>query len=136
MNPIDFPDITPSSMDFDPPRFPVGSDTSLGGFTTRRKFSNRQYDGRMRIEFRNIPNAVCAQILLAHIESKGIAPLNLKDSFFNGSGDALRPYLTAAAYQGLAWYFIEDSPPRISRVEGGGEISNMSLELAARLVAS
>lgn len=136
MNPIDFPEIIPSSMDFDPPLFPIGVDRSLGGITTRRKYGNRPSDGRLRVEFRNISNAICANILSIHFASGGLAPVRFRDSFFSGSGSQLKPYLDGSAYQGLSWYFIEDSPPRISRVEGGGEISNMSIEFAARLVIS
>lgn len=134
MNFVEFPDIIPSSMDFIPPRFPVGSDTSLGGVSTRRKFGNRQYDGRLTVEFRNISNFMCAQVLLLCHQSKGIAPIAFKSNFFSGAGDELKLFLDCSAYPGLLWYFIEDAPPRISRVEGGAEVSNMSLELAAKLL--
>jgi hypothetical protein len=134
MNFVQFPDITPSSMDFVAPRFPVGSDTSLGGVSSRRKFGNRQYDGRLTVEFRNISNYLCAQVLLTCINSRGLAPIAFYESFFRGAGDDLRLFLDGSAYPGLLWYFIEDSPPRINRVEGGAEVSNMSMELAARLM--
>lgn len=134
MNPVQFPDITPVSMDFTPPRFPVGSETSLGGVTTRRRFGNRQYDGRLAVEFRNVPNSVCASTLLVHLQTGGLAPVIFYDSFFVGAGEDLKPFLNCSVYQGLSWYFIEDSPPRISRVEGGAEVSNMSIEFSARLV--
>jgi hypothetical protein len=131
---VEFPNIIPSSMDFVAPRFPVGSDTSLGGISTRRKFGNRQYDGRLLLEFRNIPNFTCAQVLLKCIESKGLLPIQFQDRFFNGAGEDLKPFLDCTLYPGLLWYFIEDSPPRISRVEGAAEVSNLSLEVAARLL--
>lgn len=134
MNFVEFPAIIPSSMDFVAPRFPVGSDTSLGGISTRRKYGNRQYDGRLTLEFRNIPNSMCANVLLAHFYSKGLMPIAFREDFFRGAGDDLKPFLDGSAYQGLLWYFIEDSPPRINRVEGGAEISNISLELSAKLV--
>lgn len=134
MNFVQFPDIIPSSMDFVAPRFPVGSDTSLGGVSSRRKFGNRQYDGRLTVEFRNISNYLCAQVLLTCINSKGLAPIAFYESFFRGAGDDLKLFLDGSAYPGLLWYFIEDSPPRINRVEGGAEVSNMSMELAARLM--
>jgi hypothetical protein len=134
MNFVQFPGIIPSSMDFVAPRFPVGSDTSLGGVSSRRKFGNRQYDGRLTVEFRNISNYLCAQVLLTCINSKGLAPIAFYESFFRGAGDDLKPFLDGSAYPGLLWYFIEDSPPRINRVEGGAEVSNMSMELAARLM--
>lgn len=133
MNFVEFPDIVPFSMDFVPPRFPISSDTSLGGVSVRRKFGNRQYDGRLILEFRNITNFMCAQVLLTCVNSKGLAPIEFKDSFFQGAGDDLKLFLDGSAYPGLLWYFIEDSPPRINRAEGGAELSNMSLELAARL---
>lgn len=135
MNPVQFPDIIPASMDFVAPRFSVGSDTSLGGISTRRRFGNRQYDGRLTVEFRNISNAVCAQVLLMHAQTGGLAPIEFKDSFFRGAAE-LQPFLDCSAYPGLAWYFIEDSTPRLNRVEGGAEVSNMSLEFTARLLAS
>jgi hypothetical protein len=131
---VQFPDIIPASMDFVAPRFSVGSDTSLGGVSTRRRFGNRQYDGRLTVEFRNISNAICAQVLLLHLQSGGLAPISFSDSFFRGS-DELKPFLDCSAYQGLSWYFIEDSTPRINRVEGGASVSNMSIEFAAKLLA-
>lgn len=134
MNPVQFPDIIPSSMDFTPPRFPVSSETSIGGVTTRRKFSNRQYDGRLVVEFRNIANTICADTLIRHIETRGLAPVIFYDNFFLGAGQELKPFLDCTAYQGLMWYFIEESPPRINRVEGGAAVSNMSIEFAAKLV--
>jgi hypothetical protein len=134
MSSIQFPDITPSSMDFTPPRFPVGVDTSLGGVTTRRRFGNRQYDGRLAVEFRNIANSICAETLLAHVQTGGLTSIIFYDSFFLGAGADLKPFLDCSAYQGLSWYFVEESPPRINRIEGGAEISNMSVEFAARLV--
>lgn len=134
MNPVQFPDITPVSMDFTPPRFPVGSETSLGGLTTRRKFGNRQYDGRLIVEFRNVLNLTCASILTTHVQTRGLAPVIFFDSFFLGAGSELKPFLDCSVYQGLSWYFIEDSPPRISRIEGGAEVSNMSIEFSAKLV--
>lgn len=134
MNPVQFPSITPSSMDFTPPRFPISSETSIGGVTTRRKFGNRQYEGRLVVEFRNIANSICADVLSAHVQTKGLAPVVFSESFYLGAGGDLKPFLDCTAYQGLNWYFIDDSPPRINRVEGGAEISNMSIEFAAKLV--
>jgi hypothetical protein len=134
MNPIQFPSIIPSSMDFTPPRFPVGSDMSLGGVTTRRRFGNRQYDGRLVVEFRNILNSVCAQVLSTHSQTGGLAPIIFYENFFTGAGSALKPFLDCTVYQGLSWYFIDDSPPRIGRVEGGAEVSNMTVEFSAKLV--
>lgn len=131
---VSFPDIIPSSMDFTPPRFAVGSQVSIGGVSSRRKFSNKQYDGRLAVEFRNIPNSTCAQVLLVCIQSKGLAPIAFQPSFFRGAGNDLKLFLDCSAYPGLLWYFLEDSPPRINRVEGAAEISNLSLELAARLL--
>lgn len=121
-------------MDFTPPRFPVNSETSIGGVTTRRKYGNRQYEGRLVVEFRNIANSICADTLSIHVQTKGLAPVIFYESFYLGAGSDLKPFLDCTAYQGLSWYFIDDSPPRINRVEGGAEISNMSIEFAAKLV--
>lgn len=131
---VEFPDIIPASMDFVAPRFAVGSDTSLGGVSTRRKFGNRQYDGRLTVEFRNLSNDMCAQIYLLHYQSNGLSPIQFKQSFFYGAGDDLQLFLDCSAYPGLLWYFIEDAPPRLSRVEGGASVSNLSVEFAARLL--
>lgn len=134
MNFIQFPSITPSSMNFDPPVFPVGVEKTVSGVTVRRRFGNRPTDGRLSVEFRNISNAICANILLIHLQSKGLAPILFDDSFFLGAGPDLQAYLNCDAYQGLSWYFIEESPPRLSRVEGAAELSNLSVEFAARLI--
>jgi len=131
---VEFPDIIPSSMDFAAPRFSVGSDTSLGGVSTRRKFGNRQYDGRLTVEFRNLSNDMCAQIYLLHYQSNGLSPIQFKQAFFRGAGDDLQLFLDCSAYPGLLWYFIEDAPPRLNRVEGGASVSNLSVEFAARLL--
>lgn len=134
MNFVEFPNLIPSSMDFVAPRFPVGSDTSLSGISTRRKYGNRQYDGRLAVEFRNIPNSTCAQVLRIAIESRGLMPLSFKDDFFRGAGEELRAFLDCSAYPGLYWYFPDDSTPRVSRVEGSAELSNLSIEFVAKLV--
>lgn len=134
MNFIQFPSITPSSMNFDPPVFPVGVEKTVSGVTVRRRFGNRPTDGRLSVEFRNISNAICANILLIHLQSKGLAPILFDNSFFLGAGPDLQAYLNCDAYQGLSWYFIEESPPRLSRVEGAAELSNLSVEFAARLI--
>lgn len=135
MNFVQFPDITPSSMDFVAPRFPVGSETGLSGASSRRRFGNKQYDGRLTVEFRNISNTVCAEILTIHANSKGLAPIAFNDSFFSGAGPDLKPFFDCSVYPGLLWFFIEDSPPRINRVEGGAELSNVSIEFAAKLIS-
>lgn len=136
MNPVQFPSITPSSMNFDPPTFSIGVEKTIGGVTVRRRFGNRPVDGKLNVEFRNIPNATCASILLIHLQSKGMAPVLFGDSFFLGAGPELKAYLDCSAYQGLSWYFIEESPPRMSRIEGGAELSNMTIDFAGRLVLS
>lgn len=136
MSTVNFPNVVPSSMEFTPPEFPIGEDVSIGGVYTRRRFSNRASEGRLQVEFRNIDNSLAAAIVAAHHQSKGTASIVFDTSFFNGAGGELTPYLNNTAYPGLAWFFLKGSPPRISRVEGGGQLSNVSLEIAARLVAS
>jgi hypothetical protein len=136
MSTVDFPDVIPSSMEFVAPEFPIGEDVSIGGVYTRRRFSNRASEGRLQVEFRNVDNSVAAAILAAHNRSKGTASIVFSPNFFSGAGSGLTNYLDNSAYPGLAWFFVKGSPPRIVRVEGGGRISNVSLELAARLVVS
>lgn len=123
-------------MSFVPPRFAVGVDTSIGGVSSRRRFGNRQYDARLNVEFRNIPNSVYAQMLIVHKDSKGLAPVSFLDSFFRGAGAPLQGFLDGSQYAGLAWYFIEDSPPRGDRVEGGLELCNVSIEFIGRVSAA
>lgn len=135
MSTVQFPLIIPSSMEFSPPEFPIGEDVSIGGVYTRRKFGNRPSEGRLQTEFRNISNSIAAEMLGLHLQSKGLAAIIFDQSFFSGAGADLRPYLNNQAYPGLSWFFVKGSPPRISRVEGGGQISNVSVEFAARLVA-
>lgn len=136
MSTVNFPNVIPSSMEFTAPEFPIGEDVSIGGVYTRRRFGNRAGDGKLQLEFKNIPNSVAAAIISCHHQSKGTASILFNVSFFSGAGSELLPYLNNVNYPGLAWFFVKNSPPRISRVEGGGQLSSVSLELAARLVAS
>jgi hypothetical protein len=134
MTTIRFPSVIPSSMEFSPPEFPIGEDVSIGGVYTRRKFGNKPSEGRLQTEFNNISNSLAAEILGLHLQSKGLAAIIFDRSFFSGAGTELRMYLSNQAYPGLSWFFVKGSPPRIGRVEGGGQISNVSVEFAARLV--
>ena len=135
MSTVDFPLIVPSSMEFSPPEFPIGEDVSIGGVYTRRRFGNRPSEGRLQTEFSNVANSIAASVLKSHLDSGGLASINFDSSFFSGAGVELLVYLNNSAYQGLSWYFTKGSPPRINRVEGGGQLSNMSIEFVARLVA-
>lgn len=135
MNFVQFPLVVPSSMSFSPPEFPIGEDVSIGGVYTRRKFGNLPAEGRLQAEFRNISNTLYAQILSVHFQSKGVAAIIFDSSFFNGAGNDLLPYLNASIYPGLNWFFVKGSPPKGDRVEGAGELVNVSLEVAARLTS-
>jgi hypothetical protein len=132
---IQFPDLVPTDMSFDPPQWPVGEDVSIGGVYTARRFGSKPSEGRLNVEFENIANSAAASVYAAHALCKGIESVIFYESFFNGAGPELLPYLNASAYPGLRWFFVKDAPPRIRRVKGGSSLSSMSIEFRARLVA-
>lgn len=131
--PFTFPSITPSDMTFVPPEFPVGEDTSLGGVSILRRYGNKPVDARLTLEFSNIPNSIVAEIIGGHLQCKGVDYAILPDILFAGAGPELEVFLNSSAYSGLTWHFVQGSPPRVSRVQGGASVSSLSVELRARL---
>lgn len=131
--PVSFPAITPVDMEFTPPEFPVGEDVSLGGVSILRRYGNRAAEGKLSMQFENISDDVAAQIVTAHAQCKGTDSLTIPPAVFYGASASLLPYLNANAYPGLTWHFVQGSPPRVRRVQGGGSLSSVSVELRARL---
>jgi hypothetical protein len=134
--PVTFPNVTPAEMTFTPPEYPVGEDTSLGGVSITRRYGNRPVDARLSMEFSNIPNSIIAQIIAAHNNCKSVDSLILPDLLFQGAEEDLKQFLNASAYQGLTWHFVQGSPPRVSRAQGGAQVGNVSVELRAKLTYS
>jgi hypothetical protein len=122
-----FPAITPSSLDFTAPQYPVKSNISLSGVTSRRIFGNRASNATISAEFQNISDIVATEVCNVWKNATGsISPIELPAVFFDGSGPALESFM-ADGGDGLAWHFSE--PPTVRRSAPG--LSTVSIRLEA-----
>jgi len=122
-----FPSVTPTSMDFTAPEFPVKSNSSLSGVVSRRIFGNRGSRAVLSMNFDNLTDAVAVEFLNAWKEAKGqFDNLTVPAVVFDGADDALSDYL-ADGGDALAWHFAE--PPQLQRVKPG--ISSVRVRLEA-----
>lgn len=122
-----FPSVTPTSMDFTAPEFPVKSNSSLSGVVSRRIFGNRGSRAVLSMNFDNLTDAVAVEFLNAWKEAKGpFDSLTVPAIVFDGADATLSAYLTDGG-DALTWHFAE--PPQLQRVKPG--ISSVRIALEA-----
>lgn len=122
-----FPAITPSSLDFTAPQYPVRANTSLSGVVSRRIFGNRAGSANLTIEFQNISNSVAVQVLNTWKASRGVLDVvTLPAQVFADAGIQLAAFM-ADGGDALSWHFAE--PPKVTRTALG--YSNVSVSLEA-----
>lgn len=122
-----FPSVTPSSMDFTAPEFPVKVNFSLSGVASRRLFGNRASNASLSMNFDNVTDAVAAEFLDAWNLSRGQTDaLTVPEVVFDGASLALKNYLIEGGDE-LSWHFAE--APQVQRVVPG--ISNVRIALEA-----
>lgn len=122
-----FPAITPSSLDFTAPQYPVRANTSLSGVVSRRIFGNRAGSASLTIEFQNIRNSVAAQVLNTWKASRGsLDVVTLPAQVFADAGVQLAAFM-ADGGDALSWHFA--GPPKVTRTALG--YSNVSVSLEA-----
>lgn len=122
-----FPSITPTSMDFTAPEFPVKTNSSLSGVISRRLFGNRGSRSVLNMTFDNLTDEVAVEFLDAWNDAKGqIETLTIPSIVFDGANSALIAYISDGG-DDLNWHF--SSAPQINRVSPG--ISNVSITLEA-----
>ena len=123
----DFPSVTPTSMDFTAPEFPVKSNSSLSGVVSRRIFGNRGSRSVLSMNFDNLADAIAAEFLTAWKSAKGqFEAINVPSIVFDGAAGELADLLSDGG-DSLAWHFAE--PPQLQRVKPG--ISSVRVVLEA-----
>lgn len=123
---INFPAVTPTSLTFTAPEFPVRSNTSLSGVVSRRIFGNRGSRSTLSLSFDNISDASAAQFLNTWNTAKGtLTPLIVSTTTFSGAGTDLLNYLTSGG-DSLTWHFAE--APEVQRVKPGLSSVRVTLE--------
>lgn len=124
---VAFPEVTPSSMDFTAPEFPIKTNTSLSGVVSRRAFGNRGSRAVLSLNFDNLPDATAVEFLNSWKLAKGqLESLSLSSIVFNGASSDLSAYLSDGG-DTLIWHFSE--PPQLQRVKPG--ISSVRVVLEA-----
>lgn len=124
---VDFPAVTPTSMSFTAPEFPVRSNTSLGGVVSRRLFGNRGSRATLTLGFENLEDWVAVDFLNAWNAARGqFDPVSVSSVVFDGAEQGLLSYLANGGDQ-LVWHFAE--PPQIERIVPG--ISSVQVTLEA-----
>ena len=124
---VAFPEVTPSSMDFTAPEFPIKTNTSLSGVVSRRAFGNRGSRAVLSLNFDNLPDATAVEFLNSWKLAKGqLESLSLSSVVFDGASSDLSAYLSDGG-DALIWHFSE--PPQLQRVKPG--ISSVRVVLEA-----
>jgi hypothetical protein len=122
-----FPAITPSSLDFTAPQYPVKSNISLSGVTSRRIFGNRASNATISAEFQNIRDSIATEICNTWKEATGnLLPIEIPEVFFDGADPALAGFM-AGGGDNLMWHLSE--PPTVRRSAPG--FSTVSIKLEA-----
>jgi len=122
-----FPALTPSSMEFTAPEFPVKANTALSGVVSRRIFGNRSSRAVLNMNFDNLADDVAVEFLNAWKDARGqLDTLTVPSIVFDGADAALIAFI-ADGGDDLAWHFAE--PPQLQRVKPG--ISSVSTVLEA-----
>lgn len=117
---VNFPAIQPTACSYTPPRFPVTESVSKSGVRSYRIWGNKRSDGFLDLTFENKTQSETAAILGAFNDAKGmVEDLNLPGIIFNSITDASLLQEFSQSGSGLKWYFINDEPPPVERVQGG-----------------
>ncbi len=66
---LDFPDLAPSSRDYDPGNWPVKVYNSISGVEVRLRYGDKRYNAKLKLQYQNIPDA-SADDFLAHYEQQ------------------------------------------------------------------
>lgn len=123
---VNFPAVTPTSLTFTAPEFPVRANTSLSGVVSRRIFGNRGSRSTLTLAFENIPDSIATEFLLAWNNAKGtLGQLSVAAITFQGAGTSLSSYISNGG-DSLEWHFAE--PPEIQRIKPGISSVRVSLE--------
>lgn len=121
-----FPAVTPSSMDFTAPEFPVKANSSLSGVVSRRIFGNRGSRAVLSMNFDNLTDDIASQFFDAWSAGRGsFDTLTVPSIVFDGASSALFSYLSDGG-DGLNWHFAE--PPQLERIAPGVSSVRVVLE--------
>jgi len=122
-----FPAVTPTTMDFTAPEFPVRSNTSLSGVVSRRIFGNRGSRSVLSLSFDNVTDSIASEFFDTWNAAQGqLDSLTIPTDVFAGAGTELVAYLSDGG-DDLAWHFAE--APQLQRVAPG--VSSVRVKLEA-----
>lgn len=117
---VNFPAIQPTACSYTPPRFPTTESVSKSGVRSYRIWGSKRSDGFLDLTFENKTQSETAAILGAFNDAKGmVEDLNLPGIIFNSITDASLLQEFSQSNSDLKWYFINEEPPSIERVQGG-----------------
>lgn len=132
---IAFPNITPTSRSFRPPKWPATRKASQSGVSSVRLWGSRPSDAGISLGFANIPDHQAAAILNAHRQAKGhVLPVVLPVGILKGMEQELQAaWLGSISEADLTWHFSEGDPPSVESVIPGRSTVRVSLTAELRL---
>lgn len=117
---INFPAIQPTACSYTPPRFPTTESVSKSGVRSYRIWANKRSDGLLDLAFENIDQSGAAAILGAFESAKGmVEDVSLPSVVFKSITNTELLAEFSQSGSSLKWYFINEDPPVIERVQGG-----------------
>ena len=136
MEPIDFPDLVPSSRTYEPGRFAEERFVAQNGAVTRMRYGNRRFNSGLTLQFANISDDNAALILdhyvtvmsgdnYARFQTDSIPP---GPNVSKGQLNNLAAY-TKETLSGLKWKYA--GPPQVSSVKPG--LSTVSCRFVGEL---
>ena len=130
MEPIDFPDLVPSSRTYKPGAFAEERFTAQNGATTRLRYGSRLYNSTLSLTFQNISDASANSILDNYekvMEGDNYANFKTTNAVA-GAGSDLQLWMREVD-TGLKWKYA--GPPQVSSVRPG--LSTVSCEFVGEL---
>lgn len=136
MEPIDFPDLVPSSRAYKPGVFAEERFIAQNGAVTRMRYGNRRFNSSLSLKFQNISDNSAALILdhyvavmsgdnYARFQTDSIPP---QQNISKGQSVDLTAW-TKETLSGLKWKYA--GPPQVSSVKPG--LSTVSCEFVGEL---
>lgn len=123
-----FPAIKPASRSYSPGNYPIRDYTALNGAVWKRLFGSKRSGMTLSLEFRNIDDAVAAQILDHYDGQAGTYyGFGIPSVLYAGMGGSLQS--AAAIPQDVKWVYA--SAPDVQSVFPG--VSTVTVELVGQI---
>ena len=118
-------DLSPSTREFEPPRYAVTFEQSMAGMSEAVLWGNKPGGAKMALGYGAVEDEWAEAWMKLYDDSREVSPLELPSEVYSGLSVGLTNIYNLTKY-GLKWFFV--GPPKIESVKEGFSAVDIDLE--------